>query len=133
MKRSTKILWIDDNCAFIRLIFENMKDNGDEDIIENILFAENAQDAVKLYVEHYPCLVLMDVLMPGTNGIECARMIRDIDPGAQISLVSNYSGDEKAIEAIKSHLVNSRIDKGVGAGALAGMVAFIIKFLSRVV
>jgi CheY-like chemotaxis protein len=110
-----------------------MKDNGDEDIIENILFAENAQDAVKMYIEHYPCLVLMDILMPGTDGIECARMIRDIDPGAQISLISNYASDEKAMDAIKSHLVDSRIDKGVGAGALAGMVAFIVKFLSRMV
>jgi len=133
LKRSTKILWVDDNCAFIRLIFENMKDNGDEDMINNILFAENSQEAVKLYTEHRPMLVLMDILMPGTDGIECARLIREIDPGAQISLVSNYSGDERAISAIKSHLVTSRIDKGVGAGALAGIIAFAIKFAAKVV
>ena len=108
-----------------------MKDNGDEDVLENILFAENAEDACRLYAEYRPMLVLMDILMPGTDGIKCAKMIREIDPGAQISLVSNYSGDKKAIDAIKGHLVNSRIDKGVGIGALAGMVAFMIKFASR--
>lgn len=133
MKRSTKILWVDDNTAYQRLIFEGMKDNGDEDMLENILFAENAEDACRLYAEYRPMLVLMDILMPGTDGIKCAEMIRDIDPGAQISLVSNYSGDKKAIDAIKGHLVNSRIDKGVGIGALAGMIAFMIRFAGKVV
>lgn len=133
MDRSNKILWVDDNTSFLRLIFESMKDNGDEDVCDSILFAENGNEAVRLYIEYRPMLVFMDILMPGIDGIKCAEMIRDVDPGANISLVSNYSNDKRAIDAIKNHLANSRVDKGVGIGALAGMTAFIIKTISKVI
>jgi len=133
MDRSAKILWVDDNVAFVRLVFEAMKDNNDEGAIKDILFAESADEAVAVYAKERPMMVLLDILMPGKDGIDCAKMIKAIDPGANISIVSNYPDDKRAQEAISNHLVNSKIDKRVGVGALAGLAAFIVKVVFKAV
>jgi PAS domain S-box-containing protein len=54
------------------------------------VFAENGAEAVKLYGFWRPELVLLDVNMPGMDGLECARQILDIDPNARIVIFSGY-------------------------------------------
>jgi two-component system, cell cycle sensor histidine kinase and response regulator CckA len=54
------------------------------------VLAENGQDAVRLYSDLRPALVLLDVNMPGMDGLECARRILAIDPAAKIAILSGY-------------------------------------------
>jgi len=54
------------------------------------VLAENGQDAVRLYSDLRPALVLLDVNMPGMDGLECARRILAIDPAANIAILSGY-------------------------------------------
>jgi PAS domain S-box-containing protein len=54
------------------------------------LFAETGDHAVKLYSYWRPELVLLDVNMPGMDGMECARRILETDPQAQIVIFSGY-------------------------------------------
>ena len=54
------------------------------------LFAENGTEAVKLYGFWRPELVLLDVNMPGMDGLECARQILELDPHARIVIFSGY-------------------------------------------
>ena len=46
--------------------------------------AADGDELIRLYDEHRPQVVLMDVEMPGKTGIECARAIQDRDPRAVI-------------------------------------------------
>jgi two-component system, NarL family, invasion response regulator UvrY len=53
--------------------------------------AETGEEAIRLADEHPPDLVLMDINLPGINGIEATRRIRAAHPGTQVILLSTYS------------------------------------------
>ncbi len=56
--------------------------------------ATNGQQAVTLYREHRPDVVLMDMRMPMMTGFNAANAIRSEFPGARIVALSTYGGDE---------------------------------------
>jgi CheY-like chemotaxis protein len=45
------------------------------------MIASSGDEAVRLWTEHKPQIVLMDISLPGLNGFEAARMIRGIEEG----------------------------------------------------
>jgi DNA-binding NarL/FixJ family response regulator len=53
--------------------------------------AETGEQAVTLAVAQPPDLVLMDINLPGINGIEATRRIRAAHPGVAVILLSTYS------------------------------------------
>jgi CheY-like chemotaxis protein len=50
----------------------------------------DGQDALVAYVAHRPDLVLMDIAMPGLDGISATIQIRRVDPTARIVIVTNH-------------------------------------------
>ena len=55
---------------------------------EVVAMAADAAEAVRLYQEHSPDLVTMDMNLPDADGIECSKKIRSIDPEAKIIMIS---------------------------------------------
>ncbi|HLJ16062.1 MAG TPA: response regulator transcription factor [Bryobacteraceae bacterium] len=62
--------------------------------------ATNGQQAVTLYREHRPDVVLMDMRMPVMNGFEAVTSIRQEFPNARIVALSTFGGDEDIRRAI---------------------------------
>ena len=62
--------------------------------------ADNAQDAVRIYSINKPDLILMDIVMPNKDGIECAREILCKDKNAKIIIVSAVIIPEYIISAL---------------------------------
>ncbi len=56
--------------------------------------ADNGREAVNLYQEHLPDVVLMDLQMPGMDGLEAIVAIRAEYPTARIIVLTTYDGDE---------------------------------------
>lgn len=71
------ILIVEDNEKNRRLARDVLQFNG-----YKILEAENAEDGIRLAVEHKPALVLMDFHLPGMNGIEALAQLR-ADPATR--------------------------------------------------
>ncbi|HEV8273384.1 MAG TPA: response regulator transcription factor [Chitinophagaceae bacterium] len=59
---------------------------------------EAAYDLPKLK----PDIVIMDINLPGMNGIECIRQIKDKIPATQFMMFTVYENDEKVFEALKA-------------------------------
>jgi len=56
--------------------------------------AETGEDAVRLAGELGPDVVLMDINLPGRNGIECTRDLLAVLPSAAVVLTSTYAADD---------------------------------------
>jgi two-component system cell cycle response regulator DivK len=69
------ILIVEDNGKNMKLVRDILQAKGYQ-----TLEAVNAEDGVKLAAEHNPDLVLMDIQLPGMNGMEALRVLR-ADPG----------------------------------------------------
>ena len=52
--------------------------------------------------EMKPDIVIMDISLPGMNGIECIRQVKDKSPGTQFMMFTVYENDEKVFEALKA-------------------------------
>ena len=133
MKYGSKILLIDNNPAFLRLIIESIVDQDNKSILDNILISENAEDSIRKYIQYKPLLVLLDIRLPGKNGIDIAKEIRHIDKNANIIFLSNYPKDPDAAELVSKRLVMGTMDKGIGTDFLASFIGFIIKIGAKAI
>ena len=64
--------------------------------------AGNGRQAVELFRQHTPDIVLMDLRMPLMTGVEATRAIRSEDPGARIIVLTTYDGDEDIYRALQA-------------------------------
>jgi nitrogen regulation protein NR(I) len=67
----------------------------------SILTAQNGDEALDRMKESSPDLIIMDIKMPGRNGIEVLKEMRSIDPKSLVILMTAYGTTETAIEAMK--------------------------------
>jgi len=71
-----------------------------------ILHAEDGFQAVKLYEENPDIdLILMDLMMPGMDGIQATILILQINPKLPIIAITAYTTEESIIKALKSGCV----------------------------
>jgi len=64
--------------------------------------AEDGRGAVEFWKKHRPDITLMDLKMPGMDGVAAIEQIRALDPGARIIVLTTYSGDEDIYRAIRA-------------------------------
>jgi DNA-binding NarL/FixJ family response regulator len=70
--------------------------------IEVMGVAEDGALAVELVEKHKPDLVLMDLNMPGMNGIQATRIIHEKFPGVRVLALTTYDADEWVFDAIRA-------------------------------
>jgi NarL family two-component system response regulator LiaR len=70
--------------------------------IEVVAEAEDGQEAVDQAQKVHPDVVLMDLVMPGTDGLEATRRITAMQPKARILVLTSFAGDDKVFPAIKA-------------------------------
>ena len=70
--------------------------------IEMVGEAENGTQALEMDLVLKPDVVLMDLMMPGMDGITCIREIKSRRPDARILVLTNFAGEEMIFPAIQS-------------------------------
>jgi DNA-binding NarL/FixJ family response regulator len=64
--------------------------------------ASNGQEAIEAFRSHQPDVTLMDLQMPGLDGIEAIDRIRSESPDARIIVLTTYSGDTQVLRALRA-------------------------------
>jgi CheY-like chemotaxis protein len=124
---SNKILIVDDT-ETMRLTEQMML--KDEDCV--IEMATNGAEALEMIRKNKPELVLMDIMMPVMDGIECCRQIKSDDQLSDIKVVmvttrSEYSRVKESFAAGCDDYINKPIDKT----ELLTKVNDLLKFVSH--
>jgi len=70
--------------------------------IEVVTQADNGEDAVRLVAEHRPDIALLDINMPGMDGVAAARHIAAEFPETGVIILTMYRRDDYVFEAIKA-------------------------------
>ncbi len=92
------ILIADDAPLMRTMLKDVIKTNG---LATEIFEAANGDDAVKKYLLHKPNGVIMDVIMPKTNGLEAVQQIKKTDPKAKVLMISSVDEKTKVQDAMK--------------------------------
>jgi NarL family two-component system response regulator LiaR len=83
--------------------------------------AQSGDEALRLVAELMPDVALMDLVMPGMDGVETTRRLKAISPRTQVIVLTSYHEDEHIFPAILAGAL-SYILKDVGTDELAGAV-----------
>lgn len=91
------ILVVDDDKNILKMIEIHLRKERSYDINT----ATNGEACLKNVRESMPDLVLMDIQMPGIDGIETLKRIKDIEPNVPVVMMSAHGTIEKAVESMK--------------------------------
>jgi len=83
--------------------------------------AASGETAISLALEYAPDVVLMDLIMPGMDGVEATRRIKGASPRTQVIILTSYHQDEHIFPAIRAGAL-SYILKNVGPEELGDIV-----------
>ena len=75
---------------------------ADEADMQVIGEASNGMEGVKLATELDPDLIIMDLLMPGINGLEAITEIRAVNPQARIMIFTSLEDEEKILASVQA-------------------------------
>jgi DNA-binding NarL/FixJ family response regulator len=106
-----KIVIADDHDLMVAALSRVLSDRDDVEIVGR---AKCGDDVLPLVLETQPDVVLLDVGMPGTDGIECARRLRERLPELRIIMLTAY-GDADTLQAAERAGADAFILKTVGA------------------
>ena len=63
---------------------------------------KTGEEALQKLPQINPDIVIMDINLPGMNGIECIRQVKDKSPSTQFMMFTVYENDDKVFEALKA-------------------------------
>jgi len=91
-----KILIADDEKNVLKMLTTVFSHAGNQ-----IACADNGKDALRLFKQDKPDIVLMDIRMPEMSGIESLQLMRKFDADTPIILMTAYAAVETAVEALR--------------------------------
>ncbi len=112
------VLLVDDHEMVRRGVRDFLETQGDITVVAE---AGSGEEAVRLAAEHAPDVALMDLIMPGMDGVEATRRLTTQSPRTSVVMLTSYHDDEHVFPAIRAGAL-SYVLKEIGPGELAEAV-----------
>ncbi|MCK4534889.1 MAG: response regulator, partial [Syntrophobacterales bacterium] len=92
----SKLLLIDDEKAIVRVLSISLKSDG-----YDVITAYGGEEGLNMFRRESPDIVLTDIKMPGVDGIEVLKRIKDLDPDTEVIIITGHGDMHLAIEALQ--------------------------------
>ena len=93
---SYSVLVVDDEDLTLRTVSRGLRQEGFE-----VFTAASGEDALSVFAQEKPDLTLLDIVLPGIDGVEVLRRLKQANPAAIILMMSAYHMVDRAVEAMK--------------------------------
>jgi DNA-binding NarL/FixJ family response regulator len=97
--RQARVLIADDQTLFRAGLARLLNEDSRVEVVGQAL---DGNDAVKQALKLKPDVVLMDLKMPGIDGIEATRQITEGDPNIKVLILTTFETDSNVIQALKA-------------------------------
>ena len=97
MKKKVKILVVDDEAIVRDSLSDWLSDVGYQ-----VLTAENGPQALEIIEKQRPSIAIVDLVMPGMDGIELLKKAKEISPRLEVIIITAYASIPTAIAAIRA-------------------------------
>jgi DNA-binding NarL/FixJ family response regulator len=94
-----RVLAVDDHALLRRGLAVTINSEPDMKLVAE---ASNGEEAIEKFRIHRPDVTLMDLQMPGLNGIEATIRILSEFPDARIIVLTTYNGDAQVLRALRA-------------------------------
>ncbi|MGO9123114.1 MAG: sigma-54-dependent transcriptional regulator [Desulfomonilaceae bacterium] len=91
-----KVLLVDDEKDFVEVLAERLQNRGFE-----VRQAFNGEDAIDLLNQQDADVVILDVLMPGKDGVQTLSEIKQLKPLTEVIMLTGYGTIDTAIQGMK--------------------------------
>jgi two-component system, OmpR family, response regulator CpxR len=91
-----KVLLVDDERDFVEVLAERLQNRGFD-----VRQAFNGEDAINLLNQQDADVVILDVLMPGKDGVQTLSEIKQLKPLTEVIMLTGYGTIETAIQGMK--------------------------------
>lgn len=89
---------IADDLQFIKLVLRDLVEKAGFRVVGE---ASNGEEAIELFQDKHPDVVLMDITMPKMDGLTALKKILKIDPGANIIMCSALGQQTLIVQALQ--------------------------------
>jgi len=93
---SYSVLVVDDEELTLRTMSRALRDEAFE-----VFTAGSGEDGLRVFAEEKPDLTVLDIVLPGIDGVEVLRRMKQASPGAIVLMMSAYHMVDRAVEAMK--------------------------------
>jgi len=92
----SKVLFIDDEEGIRKIFSILLRKEGYQ-----VFTAESGEEGLKIFEQEMPPIVITDIKMPGMDGIEVLRRVKEINPETEVIIITGHGDMDSAIEALK--------------------------------
>jgi len=92
----SKLLIIDDEEGIRKLLALSLESDGYE-----VSTAANGEEGIEIFKSESPAVVLTDIKMPGIDGIEVLKQVKELSPETEVIMITGHGDMDLAIEALK--------------------------------
>jgi DNA-binding NtrC family response regulator len=114
--KKNKVLIVDDQPGMTETLADILGDQGCD-----VAMAANGRQALEHVATHSVDMVLMDVIMPGMNGVETFRALKRVSPYLPVVMMTGYQVPHLVQDAMQEGSV-AVLQKPVDPGILVGIV-----------
>lgn len=98
-RNRVRVMIADDHAVLRQALRLLLESNDDIEVVADV---SNGREAAAAAEELLPDVVLMDVVMPGLNGLDATRQIRKRCPNTRVLILSGYEEEEQILEALRA-------------------------------